>query len=421
MEENGYRFGVGVLVLASAMIGVLLIAFFGAVPNIWVDRYRVSFNFPSAPNVAIDTPVRKNGVLIGRVSRIDLLQGEAGVVLTMELDRKYELQKGEVPRVGSGNFITGDAVVEFMTPTEETLLARFDGSMGTPADGVLDQQERAASREIMADSYYSRGGEVQKPPGEFLSKLESNLEQKFVPMINSIEKAFTRIDELTAEGGTPIKEFVTSAKLTLDKANTTIDSINDVAIQVRDAEIPRLIANSIVVLPDLFKEAQNTLGQTQRTLKGFEQFSASLEGLGKEFEGIGETIRSAVENANVAIENIAEFTDPLSENSDRLVQGAVKAIEDLNALAVDLKRFTNKLNSSNGTVTKLIESDQMYYKVLKTVDDIQASSRNIQSLTQRMQPIIGDIRVFSDKVSRDPGRVLRDALRFRQPSGLGVK
>ena len=38
MEESGYRFGVGVLVMASAIIGVLLIAFFGAVPTLWVDR-----------------------------------------------------------------------------------------------------------------------------------------------------------------------------------------------------------------------------------------------------------------------------------------------------------------------------------------------------------------------------------------------
>jgi hypothetical protein len=37
MDDNGYRFGVGVLVLASAIIGVLLIAFFGAVPKFWVE------------------------------------------------------------------------------------------------------------------------------------------------------------------------------------------------------------------------------------------------------------------------------------------------------------------------------------------------------------------------------------------------
>ena len=80
MDDNGYRFGVGVLVLASAIIGVLLIAFFGAVPKLWVDRYRFTVNFPSAPNVGVDTPVRKNGVLIGRVAKVELRTQRGGVI-----------------------------------------------------------------------------------------------------------------------------------------------------------------------------------------------------------------------------------------------------------------------------------------------------------------------------------------------------
>jgi ABC-type transporter Mla subunit MlaD len=49
MDDNGYRFGVGVLVLASAIVAVLLIAFFGAIPKFWVEKYRFTVNFPSAP------------------------------------------------------------------------------------------------------------------------------------------------------------------------------------------------------------------------------------------------------------------------------------------------------------------------------------------------------------------------------------
>jgi phospholipid/cholesterol/gamma-HCH transport system substrate-binding protein len=109
MEESGYRFGVGVLVMASAIIGVLLIAFFGAVPTLWVDRNRVNVNFERAPRVAVDTPVRKNGVLIGRVASVTLLPGQKGVMVRMELDRKVELTKGEVPKIVSGSIITGDS------------------------------------------------------------------------------------------------------------------------------------------------------------------------------------------------------------------------------------------------------------------------------------------------------------------------
>ncbi|MCF7962494.1 MAG: MlaD family protein [Pirellula sp.] len=418
MEESGYRFGVGVLVLASAIIGVLLIAFFGAVPAIWVDRYRASFNFPSAPKVTIDTPVRKNGVLIGRVSKIELLQGTGGVILTLELEKKNELLKSEVPRIMSGSFITGDAVVEFFAPSQSSLLKRFDGSMGTPANFELDEQERAAANEVITDGYYSTGGEVAKDPQDFLAKAEEN----FLPLMTDLTRTLARMDSLGAsvqriigdEAG-PINDLVSRTTTTLETINATAEQIKRVAGQVERADIPAAIANGLTLLPDLIKEAQSTLTQTQRTLKGFEQFSLSLEGLGKEFEGIGKTISTAVDNANVAIENIANITEPVSQNSERLVNGAVRALDDLNILAGDLKRLTARINNSNGTVSQLIDNPQLYITAQNTL-------RNIEQLTQKLQPILGDVRVATDKIARDPGGQLgvRGALSGR-PQGLGLK
>lgn len=424
MEESGYRFGVGVLVMASAIIGVLLIAFFGAVPTLWVDRNRVSINFPSAPRVAVDTPIRKNGVLIGRVSAITLRPGNEGVIIRMELERKVELRKGEVPRIVSGSIITGDAVIEFVEPTPESNLRRFDGSMGTPRDGVLDVRESAAINEFISDRSFLDGGEVAKDPFESLTRLESTL----VPVLTTVERALARIDsigasvqEVVGQDNGPIREMVTSIKATADDVQTTVNTVNRVVMQFENAQIPNAIANGLTMLPDLFKEAQTTLAQTQRTLKGFEQFSASLEGLGKEFEGIGETIREAVENANVAIKNIADITDPVSKNSEDLVANAVRTLANLDTLAIDLKRLTSRINNSNGTVAQLIDNPQLYYKATDTLNNIQSASGNIQVLTQKLQPILNDVRIFTDKVARDPGQIgVRGALSAR-PLGAGLK
>ena len=424
MEESGYRFGVGVLVMASAIIGVLLIAFFGAVPTLWVDRNRVSINFPSAPRVAVDTPIRKNGVLIGRVSAITLRPGNEGVIIRMELERKVELRKGEVPRIVSGSIITGDAVIEFVEPTPESNLRRFDGSMGTPRDGVLDVRESAAINEFILDNSFLDGGEVAKDPFESLTRLESTL----VPVLTTVERALARIDsigasvqEVVGQDNGPIREMVTSIKATADDVQTTVNTVNRVVMQFENAQIPNAIANGLTMLPDLFKEAQTTLAQTQRTLKGFEQFSASLEGLGKEFEGIGETIREAVENANVAIKNIADITDPVSKNSEDLVANAVRTLANLDTLAIDLKRLTSRINNSNGTVAQLIDNPQLYYKATDTLNNIQSASGNIQVLTQKLQPILNDVRIFTDKVARDPGQIgVRGALSAR-PLGAGLK
>ena len=425
MEESGYRFGVGVLVMASAIIGVLLIAFFGAVPTLWVDRNRVSINFPKAPKVAIDTPVRKNGVHIGRVSNITLRPGSEGVIIRMELDRKVELRKGEVPRIVSGSFITGDAIIEFVEPTLESNLRRFDGTMGTPRDGVLDARESAAINEFITDNSFLDGGEVAADPLESMARLEGTL----VPALTTIERALARFDSIGASiqevvggGSGPVRELVTSVKSTTDNINTTVNTVNRVVTQFESAQIPNAITYVLTGLPDLFKEAQTTLAQTQRTLKGFEQFSASLEGLGKEFEGIGETIRKAVENASVAIENIAEITEPVSKNSEVLVANAVTALANLDTLAMDLKRFSSRVNNSNGTIAQLIDNPQLYYKTTDMVNKIQLASGNIQAISQKLIPIVNDFRIASDKIARDPGGQLgvRGALSARPP-GVGLK
>lgn len=424
MEENGYRFGVGVLVMASAIIGVLLIAFFGAVPTLWVDRYQVNVKFQKAPRVAVDTEVRKNGVRIGRVSNISLQPGNNGVIIRMELDRKVELTKGEVPRIVTGSIITGDAVIEFLAPTPESNLRRFDGTAGTPKDGFLDALESAQIDQIVTNDSFQDGGEVATDPLESLARFEATM----MPVMSTLQRALTQFESIGAsvqgvvgEENGPVREAVAVFKSTAEDIRTAVNTVNRIGSQVENAQIPNLIANVLAEVPGLFKEAQTTLAQTQRTLKGLEQFSASLEGLGKEFEGIGETTRNILDNANTAVENIAEITEPISQNSETIVANVVSALANLDTLSVDLKKFTARLNNSRG-VSELIENPMLGVRVDQTLRDIQIASRNVGILTQKLQPIVADVRVFSDKLARNPGALidLKGTLSGR-PRGAGNK
>jgi phospholipid/cholesterol/gamma-HCH transport system substrate-binding protein len=413
MEESNQRFSVGVLVLAAGIIGVLLVAYFGAVPAFWVERYRITVNFRSAPKVTIDTPVRKNGVLIGRVSNVVLGPGDAGVNVTMELEKKYEIQKSEMPLITSESLITGDAVIQFVPPTPQSLLDRFDGTVGTSRDGILDEPERKAMTDIVTEGYYSKGGEVAKDPMEALA---------------SIGPAFQRIDQLVltiqdAIGGDtgPVRDLSATARTTLSNFNETVSAANRILSQVEDARIPEAVSRGLNLLPEVLKSAQDTLVQTQKTLKGFETFSSSLEGIGTEFEGIGGDIRQAVQNANTAIANIADITEPVKENSDAIVERAVRLMGNLDALAIDLKQFSTRLNGSNGTVAQLIDNPQLYYQTTETIGNIRAASANVQAITARLQPIVDDVRIFTDKIARDPGQIgVRGALSGRT-LGTGLK
>ncbi|XZE20434.1 MlaD family protein [Pirellulaceae bacterium SH449] len=413
MEDSNYRFGVGVLVLAACIICVLLIAFFGRGPSLWEERYRVSINFPRTPKVTVDTPVRKNGVTIGRVASVFLRPGSGGVDLTLEIKSEYQLKKEELPIITMGSLITGDSIVEFVAPTQASMLARFDGITGTARDGMLDEAEQRVSQELLAAGDYLSGGEVAKDPFEALA---------------SVGPAFERFDQIAAilqesiDSGTgPIKNMADSVQTTLNNISDTSSTINRVAKQVEDARVADAISRSIALLPQLFTEAQTTLQQTQRTLRGIETFSNSLEGIGKDFEGIGLSVQEAVANANRAIENIAEITEPVKENSEMLVERATTLLANLDVLSTDLRRFATRLNNGNGTIKQLIDDDRLYFQAIETMRNIETASANVRQIASRLQPIVDDARVFADKVARDPGQLgVRGALSGRS-LGTGLK
>jgi phospholipid/cholesterol/gamma-HCH transport system substrate-binding protein len=413
MEDSNYRFGVGVLVLAACIICVLLIAFFGRGPSIWEERYRISINFPRTPRVTVDTPVRKNGVTIGRVASVFLRPGNGGVDLTLEIKSEYQLKKEELPIITMGSLITGDSVVEFVAPTQASMLARFDGITGTARDGMLDEEEQRVAQELLAAGDYLSGGEVAKDPFEALA---------------SVGPAFERFDQLAAilqesiDSGTgPIRNMADSFQTTLNSISDTSSTINRVARQIEDARVADAISRSIALLPQLFTEAQTTLQQTQRTLRGIETFSNSLEGIGKDFEGIGLSVKEAVANANRAIENIAEITEPVKQNSEVLVERATTLLANLDVLSTDLRRFATRLNNGNGTIKQLIDDDRLYFQAIETMRNIETASANVRQIASRLQPIVDDVRVFTDKVARDPGQLgVRGALSGRS-LGTGLK
>lgn len=421
MDDNGYRFGVGVLVLASAIIGVLLIAFFGAVPKFWMERYRFTVNFPSAPNVGVDTPVRKNGVHIGRVAKVELRrQRGGGVDLLLEIDRSYELLVGEVPRIKTGSLISGDSIIEFVEPDSKELLTRFDGFSGSPKDGVLDERELQASQQVIGQQDFIAKGEVVPDPLEAFGDMAG--------LANSLQRVAERLDNILSVaqdtfGGdnTPIRDVTSRMQTTLDNINVTVGTINRIGTQIERANLPDLVAEALNTLPGLIQKAEGTLTQLQSTLKGFEEFSDSLESIGGEFQGIGETVRSALSNADQAIGNLAEITEPISQRSDQIAANLGNALANIEGLAADLKIFARRLNNSQGTLARLVDDPSMYGKFSDTLDNIRLVSGNVEVITRRLQPVIEDVRVTADKLARDPAQMGVRGILSPRPNGLGIK
>jgi phospholipid/cholesterol/gamma-HCH transport system substrate-binding protein len=89
------------------------------------------------------------------------------------------------------------------------------------------------------------------------------------------------------------------------------------------------------------------------------------------------------------------FTRPLGERGPALIGNLEKGTRNLNALVSDLTIFTDKLNSSEGTIGMLMNDPQLY-------QHLNRAAKNIDDITREMKPIKDDLRVFTDKIARHP-------------------
>lgn len=393
MDEQRYRFGVGVLVVASVVVGVILIMFFGAAPNFLARRYKVTVNFPAAPGVGADTPVRKNGVNVGRVKQVRLLNDEQGVDLELELDNDFQIKRAELCRVGTGSLITGDAIVEFVPPTRESLMTRFDGRDGLPKDGSLSQAEEALAKSPLKDGDFMDGGVVAADPfAAFVT-----MQEKFTPTFAAVEQASNQVGMLARDFRSIIngdqgqlKQIVQKTEQTLENFNQTLDAIEGV---FGDPKLRASLQTSAERLPALLDSAESVLSETKGTI-------ASFSGVGRA--------------AEQAMQNVAEFTEPLGDQGEKFVADTIRTLNNIDGLVSDLRMVSSRLNSSQGTFNKLLNDDEMYNTLKSTLE-------NVEQLSRRLQPVVEDVRIFTDKISRDPRQLgLAGALQAR-PVGLGTK
>ena len=111
MDDRTKQFRVGVTVLAAILLTGILVLLFGETPNFFQRRYTVFISFDDGSGVTRDTPIKKSGITIGRVSNVEL-KDDAGALVTAEIDSDRTLMRNEVPRI-SGSIIGGDAFIDF--------------------------------------------------------------------------------------------------------------------------------------------------------------------------------------------------------------------------------------------------------------------------------------------------------------------
>jgi phospholipid/cholesterol/gamma-HCH transport system substrate-binding protein len=345
MDDRLIQFRVGVMVLATLLFGSILIGVLGELPTFGFGRgsYRLDIEFPRAPGVAKETPVRKSGILIGRVSDVRF-NDDGTVVVSVAVQGDVNLTRAERAQIRGG--LLGDAVIEFVMGDKPA-----DRTAYLPGDVVKE-------------------GIVVSDPAEVLTDLKGDLQttmRVFSESGRDLGKLAKTIDKVLAENEQQVQRILDETEKALGAFNKAMKAVDRIA---GDEKIQEQLRKSLEDLP------------------------ATLEQSRKTFERIGNTIELVDDN----LENLKKFTGPLGERGDEMVGRISGSVGRLEQLLTQMVSLSEKINADDGSIGQLLNNPDLYQSLLR-------SSRNVEEATRLLRPILYDVRVLSDKLARDPAMV----------------
>lgn len=357
MDEKILQLRVGLFVLLAVMILVFLIYINS---DVLKGQYTLYLKTFSAPGVSTNTPIRKNGVLIGRVQ--DVISGEEDVTVVLNIYDEVKIYSNEVASIGMDSFL-GDAVLEIL-----------------PLPAAERGQPLKPDQELTRVS-------VKRNPLEVLD-VALNLENKIWDTLDAIEQGgqavtnfSVKLDSMMGEKGGDLQEAVQQFTLTNQRVQAASESLeaffSELNGYVDDEQVQADVKKTISQLPAITNSIVTTMDATKQT------------------------ITKVGDNVNQRLNDLRPLTIQLGEQGPQIVEQINEKIQNLDSLFAGLEdaaQTLKKLQTSEGTVGKLLNDPALYNEALRTVE-------NARVISTRIEPLVNDLRIFADSIARDPGQL----------------
>jgi len=383
MDDRVVKFRVGVMVLSTLIIAGILVLLFGDARSFAAGSYTIYVHFSDAPGVTDGTPVRKSGILIGRVTNVRFAD-QGGVVVEAKIDEKVKIYHSEVPQV-TGSLLGGDVVIQFVQrdklpavrvppaavkPPESSDAARptevltADGEV--PPAGTKPAPAGLPDNGVVQDGEYIEGT-VAPNPFQIISNMEGDMSKAVGSLATAgdeVAKLAASFNRMFATNDDQIARIINKTELTLDTFQKALANVDDV---IGNDEVRDNLKKTIAELPELLAETRGAMG----------------------------TVKTTVESVDRNLRNLEGFTGPLSERGEQIVTNVDQAVARLDQLLGDLSAFSRNLNRGEGSIGQLLRNPDLY-------QHLNAAAINIEQITRDLKPILADARVFSDKIARHP-------------------
>ncbi|MBI1347677.1 MCE family protein [bacterium] len=358
MSEARLQFSVGLMVLVALSIGTALVIRFGDLQKDLKEHYVIHVQLETAGGLYPSAPVLMNGLSIGHVREIRFAT-DHGVLATIEIRKEIPIRSDSLPIVSRS--LLGETVIEFVPGVSEDVLQAEAHIAGQGAADPLAALQRLEGRAgQVLDALVATSQEWQKVGQNVNGLMDTNRGNLNVV----IERAAESLHQFSQ---------------TMMAANEMIGEANKV---LGDPRSQMALKQTLDGLPGLVEETRLTIAST----------------------------RIAVESMNRNFVNLSQVTEPVGQRGPVMVAKLESSLANLDGLLNELNRVAQAVNQPNGTINKLASDPSLY-------DNLDRSAQSMAVLLKNLEPVLRDMREFSDKVARNP-ELLGVGGAFRPSSGL---
>jgi phospholipid/cholesterol/gamma-HCH transport system substrate-binding protein len=391
MNERVMQFRVGVVVLFTTIIAGVLVTLYGPLTSDWVpglDRfYQVKIELDQAPGIGPGTPVLKNGLLIGRVASVEDKQDHILVIANIDKGRQLFPNYDCVVRTT----VLGDASIEFIArpaPPERQQPPQWPSVEPTsdaagPTGVVTPVADQNPPAEQPVGPGYVFQGHAEPNPLDAVAKfgeLEGDLKQ----MIDALKNAGDQVALLSARVNEAIGNDTEPGRVPqiLDKAEVALEDFSRASQKVENFfDDPHLRAMAV---------------DTRRTLQDVSEAA--------------ERVNTAATSAQTNLKNLEGFTEPLGRRGESIANALIDNLDGLGRVVEELTVLVESVNNREGTIGKLIHNPEVYDNLNRVLVNTNNVVLRVNDLAARLRVVIEDVRVFTDKIAREPGRLVGGAL-----------
>jgi ABC-type transporter Mla subunit MlaD len=429
--DQSLKFRIGVFVLASIVLLAILITLFGGSGTLFKSQDAYTIVFDYAPGVAEGTPVRRSGVRIGQVKKVELDDKTGKVRVTVSIEQPHILYQDDQPILMQGA-LSGDTSIDFVQrPAENKPAAQepphseVEPDETHPVSLVVAQppvgQPLPANpppQRVPAKPGTVFSGESQPNVGSVLQEL-SRMSGPAQAALNEMQKVLDRFQKmmpLMEETLRVYRDLARDTNKTLPDVRRTNDEIQvtarnwsklgerlDVLVQSNQDKLIKTLDNlndTVARVGNVFNdENQRNLATTLKNVsagsKNFESISKNTDQLLKESRKTVQRVNESMTQADQVLANLQQVTKPMAEHSSAIMKNLDESTDKLNKTLSDVRELLRGASQGDGTLRRILYDPSLY-------NNLNAAACMLDRMMPRVDRILRDFEVFADKVARHP-------------------